>query len=417
MATGSMDSNSAWRENILQALKIIRGHRMRSGLLILGVAIGITTILMMVMVLDGLSRKINKDMVSASRPYLYVQKFDLLVGGADAEEQMKRDELTEDDALALEAQCPSLDRVCYMQQSNDNYVVRYGSRKTPPTPVLGSSHTFPDLYTIQVDRGRFYSRVEAHQRQRVIVLGFGPAQDLFKNLNPIGRFVRLAGRQYRVVGTFASRNHIVGSLSDNFVVIPHTTYEKDLLKKTDFISLAANMREGHALEEGEEEIVHVLRLRRGVRPGDENDFVVLSSESFLELIHRVTVPISIALTIIASIGLLVGGIGVMNIMLISVAERTREIGVRMAIGARKGDILRQFLVESATLTGIGGVVGTLLGTLAAWGISRMIHFPFQLSVFWTITAVTFSGLVGVVFGLYPAKRAAGMDPVNALRYE
>lgn len=415
--TGSPHAGSAWRENVLQALKIVRAHRMRSSLLILGVAIGITTILMMVMVLDGLSRKINRDMVSASRPYLYAQKFDMLVGGADAEEQMKRRELTVEDAEALEAQCPSLDRVCYMQQSNDNYQVHYRGEKTPPTPVLGSSHTFPELYTIRVDRGRFYSRTEAHQRKRVILLGYGPARDLFKNRNPIGRFVRLAGRQYRVVGTFAPRDHIVGSLSDNFVVIPHTTYEKDLLKKTDFISIAANMREGRSLQEGEEEMVHVLRLRRGVRPGEENDFVVLSSESFLDLIHRVTVPIGIALTIIASIGLVVGGIGVMNIMLISVAERTREIGVRMAIGARKCDIQRQFLVESATLTGIGGIVGTLAGTLAAWGISSLINFPFQLSFFWTFTAVAFSGLVGVAFGLYPARRAAAMDPVNALRYE
>jgi putative ABC transport system permease protein len=219
------------------------------------------------------------------------------------------------------------------------------------------------------------------------------------------------------VGTFASRNHIVGSFSDNFFVIPHTSYRKDFETEGDFSSIAATVDEGLELEDGIEEITAVMRVRRGVRPGHDNDFAVLTSESFLDLIRRVTVPIGIVLTIIASIGLLVGGIGVMNIMLISVTERTREIGVRMAIGAEKRDIQTQFLVEAATLTGVGGVFGTVAGTALAWAVSGLIAFPFSVSVFWTVTAVAFSAAVGVIFGLYPARRAASMDPVNALRYE
>jgi putative ABC transport system permease protein len=307
--------------------------------------------------------------------------------------------------------------VCFFVQSQVNYQVAYEGEHTSPQPILGSSHAFPEIYTIAVEKGRFFTEDEGSRRARMVVLAYGPARDLFPHHDPVGKYVRLGGQRYRVVGTFATRHHIMGGFSDNFVVIPHSTYAKDFQQEGDFTSLSATVRDGVDLDDGIEEITNVLRIRRGARPGDESNFEVLTSESFLDLIRRVTVPIGIVLTIIASIGLLVGGIGVMNIMLISVTERTREIGVRMAIGARKSDILTQFLVEASTLTGVGGVVGTLFGTLLAYLVSRAIHFPFYFSVPWTITAVLFSAAVGVIFGLYPARRAANMDPVAALRHE
>jgi putative ABC transport system permease protein len=406
-----------WRENFRQAIDVIRLHRMRSGLLILGVAIGITTILMMVTVLSGLSRKINKDLVSARRPYVYVQRFDFIVSGEDEEEMLKRERLTPEDADAIAEQCPALDRVCYAVQPEQQYVVRYDSKKTPPTQLLGAAHTFPDIYSLPIGAGRFFTRSEENHRARVVLLGYGPAEDLFGELDPIGKRVRIGGQAYKVVGTFDKRHHFVGSMSDNFLLIPHTTYAKDFQTRSDIESISATVKDGYSLEEGMEEITNVLRIRRGVEPGKENNFEVMSSESFLELVHKFTTPAGLILTVIASIGLIVGGIGVMNIMLISVAERTREIGVRRAIGAGRKDILQQFLVESSTLTGIGGVIGTVVGTLLAYLVSSLIHFPFYFSVFWTVTALLFSAFVGLVFGLYPARRAAGMDPVEALRYE
>jgi putative ABC transport system permease protein len=249
------------------------------------------------------------------------------------------------------------------------------------------------------------------------MLGYGPARDLFSDKNPIGRAVRIGGQRYKVVGTFEKRDHFVGSMSDNFVLVPHTTYLQDFQTRNDFESISATVKDGYSLQDGMEEITNVLRIRRGVGPGEENNFVVMSSESFLELVRKFTTPVGLVLTVIASIGLVVGGIGVMNIMLISVAERTREIGVRRAIGAGRRDILQQFLVESSTLTGIGGAVGTVCGTVLAYLVSLLIHFPFQFSVFWTLTALLFSAFVGLVFGLYPARRAAAMDPAVALRYE
>jgi len=408
---------SMWRENFHQALDVIRMHRMRSGLLILGVAIGITTILMMVTVLSGLSRRINRDLVSARRPYVYVQRFDLIVTGENEEEMRRRKALTTEDAEALAELCPSLDDVCFAVQPQQNYVIRHGSKKTPPTQLLGASHTFPAIYSLPIGAGRFFTEAEEDHRVRVALLGYGPARDLFGEQNPIGRSVRIGGRRYRIVGTFDKRQHFVGAMSDNYVLVPHTTYAKDFQTKNDFESISATVREGFTLEDGTDEITNVLRVRRRVGPGEENNFVVMTSESFVALVRKYTAPIGLVLTVIASIGLIVGGIGVMNIMLISVTERTREIGVRRAIGAGRKDIMQQFLVESSTLTGIGGAVGTVCGTILAYLVSALIQFPFYFSVFWTVTALVFSAFVGLVFGLYPARRAANMDPVEALRYE
>jgi len=395
----------------------MRVHRMRSALLIVGVAIGIATVLMMVTVLSGLSKKIYADMASANRPYIYVQKYDFMVDGENAEEMMRRDDFTREDAAAIERTCPSVDAAVFMIESQGSYTVRYGSEKTPPTSVMGSSHRVPELFSLTIERGRFFTESEERFRERVVVLAAGPTKDLFTVVDPIGRYVVINGEKYQVVGTVAPRNSIFGSWSDNFVCVPHTTFGKDLHTEYDWITLGATMRDGASLEQGREEVTRTLRVQRGLRPGEENDFDVQTSESFLDLVKKVTVPIGVVLTIIASIGLLVGGIGVMNVMLISVTERTREIGVRRAIGAARGDIMRQFLIEAGTLTGVGGVAGVAAGTALAYGVSKLIHFPFVFSLPWTIVALVFSIMVGVGFGLYPARRAGDMDPVVALRHE
>lgn len=396
---------------------MIRANRMRSSLLILGVAIGVMTILAIVTVLTGLQRKINRDLVSANRPYLIVQRFDMFVGAVEEEEFYRRKKFDPEDATALEESCPALDAVCYSISPNQPYTLFYGSERTPPLQLVGMDYTMPQIYSLAIDTGRFFTRMELIHRERVVVLGYGPARDLFPNENPIGKIIRTGGRRYRVIGTFAKRKHFIGALSDNFAVIPYTSFRKDFMTEYDETSITANVKGGSTLEEGREQIINALRVRRGVRPGEDNNFAVITSEAFLEQIGKVTFYIGLVLIVIASIGLVVGGIGVMNIMLISVAERTREIGVRMAIGANKQDIAQQFLVESAMLTGIGGIFGTLLGTLAAVAISRAIHFPFEFSLGWTVIAVVFSALVGVIFGLYPARRAARLDPVIALHYE
>lgn len=417
MAYKRIPSRNLWRENLAQSVAVIKAHRLRSSLLILGVAIGITTILAMVTVMSGLVRKINNDLESSSRPYLFVTRFDFFVSGQNDAELMRRKKLEPGDALALKREASVLDKVCYFITYYDPVVIYYKAEHTPPLELDGSSYTFPDIFSLPIEHGRSYTRLEELHRERVVVLGYGPAKDLFPHENPIGKHVDIMGQRYRVVGTFANRDHFIGSISNNFALIPYTSYHKDFQRDSDDTSIAANVREGFTLEEAQEQITNVMRVRRQVKPGEENNFHVTTSIAFMEIIGGVTLAISAILVIIASIGLLVGGIGVMNIMLISVAERTREIGIRMALGANKKDIIQQFLMESATLTGIGGVVGTVFGVGAAVLISNQINFPFHFSVGWTIIAVVFSAAIGIIFGIYPARRAARLNPVDALRYE
>ncbi len=419
MSSKQQASSSLWKENILQALDIIRSHRMRSGLLILGVAIGIMTILAIVTVMTGLVGKIHSDLKSASKPYLFVTRLDLFVTDDGTDEELaRRQKFDPGDVTALRAGAPVLDKVCYfITQNQPAFLLYYKDRHTPPLELDGASTTFPDIFTLPVEHGRYYTEVEVARRERVVMIGYGPAKDLFLSENPIGKYVSIENHRYRVIGTFANRDHFIGSISNNFAVIPYTTYHKDFQTDRDDPSIAANVRDGYTLEEAEEQITNVLRVRRNLRPGEENNFHVTTSTAWLEVVGRVTLAISAVLVVIASIGLLVGGIGVMNIMLISVAERTREIGVRMALGANKKDIIQQFLMESAMLTGAGGIIGTVFGIVAAWAISSQINFPFQFSVVWTVIAVVFSALIGIIFGIYPARRAASFDPVEALRYE
>ena len=405
-------------ENIRQAFEIIRTHKMRSGLLILGVAIGIMAILAIVTVMTGLVEKINKDLESSNRPYLVVSRFDMFEGNVEEEELLRREKLEREDAEALAAHCPALDKVCFINGYYDptNVLYREGEH-TSPIEIDGSSHTFPEMFSLEIEYGRFFTEIEVRHRERVVVLGYGPAKDLFPHENPVGKTVKIRDQHYRVIGSFANREHFIGAISNNFAVIPHTTFKKDFETEANDPAIFANTKGGYSLDDAKEQITRLMRSRRELKPGEKNNFFVVTSEAFIQVVSRVTLAISAVLVIIASIGLVVGGIGVMNIMLISVAERTREIGVRMALGARKRDIIQQFLVEAATLTGIGGVLGTILGLLLAVLIANQIRFPFRFSLAWTLIAVVFSALIGVVFGIYPARRAARLNPVEALRYE
>jgi putative ABC transport system permease protein len=265
--------------------------------------------------------------------------------------------------------------------------------------------------------GRFFTEFEMENKRRVVVLGHGPAKDLFPSEDPIGKHIRIKNYEYLVVGTLESRRHIIGSIGDNFVVVPYTTHEKDLMSKWDEAQIVVTVKPEYTLEEGMEEVISILRSRRGVGPGEENDFSVMTSEAFADILGKITTGIALVLIVISSIGLMVGGIGVMNIMLVSVTERTREVGIRMAMGARRSDILKQFLIEASTLTGIGGAVGIMMGLLVARGVSKLIAFPYVVPPVWIVIAFVFSASIGIIFGLYPANRAAKMDPIKALHYE
>lgn len=405
-----------WQDGFNEAWRTITGNRMRSSLLILGVAIGVTTLLAIYTIVSGLSGRIRDDVVSASQPYIYISR-NSGVGGGDPAEKMRRPQLKPEleDALALTEGVGLID---YEISNNSGTVLKYEKEKTQFVQVFGCSQNFPFMFSITVDEGRFLAASDVTARNRVAVLGYGPRKDLFPYQDPVGKTLRIYGQPYLIIGTMDERNHIIGQLGDNFVCVPWTTFEKDGLKGGfEDRNIALLVNEGFETDEVISNITGTLRRERRLRPGQKNDFDIVSSEAYGDLIDKVTGGIALVLVVLSSIGLLVGGIGVMNIMLISVAERTREIGVRMAVGARRQDVLLQVLIEAGILTGIGGVVGIVLGYLASWGMTHLLRFPFAISPYVTVGSALFSISIGVFFGLYPANKAARMDPIVALGRE
>lgn len=404
------------RDGVGEAMRSIRGHRMRSSLLILGVTIGVTTLLAIFTIVSGLSGRIRSDIVSANRPYIYISRFSGM-GGADPAEIARRRHLMPELIPGIQA-TDGVDMVDYEVSNGSGMVLRYGQEKTNFVQAFGCSQNFPFLFSIPVGDGRFFTAQEVAAKERVVVLGYGPREDLFPQIDPIGKILNIYGKPFRIVGTMAARNHIIGSMGDNYVCVPWTTFQKDcMFVGIEDRNIAVLTGEESDADEVVSNLVGTLRRLRRLRPGEANDFDIISSETYGEMVDKITGGVALVLVVLSSIGLLVGGIGVMNIMLISVAERTREIGVRMALGARRRDVLLQVLIEAGTLTGIGGILGILCGYLASWGMTHLLRFPFEISPAVTIGAALFSVSIGVFFGLYPANRAARMDPIVALGRE
>ncbi len=405
-----------WQDTFEMALRTITGNWMRSLLLILGVSIGVTTLLGIYTIVNGLSQRIRDDVVSNNRPYIYVARFSGL-GGEDPEKLMRRPQILPDCDWALR-EVDGVELVDYQVSNGSGMVLKYREEKTNFVQAFGSSENFPYIFSIKVGEGRYFTEGEVKARERVCVLGYGPAKDLFPKRDPIGKVIRIFGKPYRIVGTMQERGSIIGAMGDNYVCTPWTTFEKDGLHEgMEDRNIAVTVLPGYETEDVVSNITGALRQVRRLRPGQENDFSVETSEAFGELIDKVTGGIAMVLVVLSSIGLLVGGIGVMNIMLISVAERTREIGVRMAVGARRKEVLEQVLIEAGILTGIGGVVGIGLGYLASYGMTKILRFPFEINPVVTVGAALFSISIGLFFGLYPANKAARMDPVVALGRE
>ncbi len=405
-----------WRESIEQAFQTIRGRKMRSALLILGVAIGVATLLAIFTIVSGLSERIRNDIVSAGRPYLNVARY-VGAGGEDIEALLRRPQIQPECIDALSS-VEGVERVDYLISNNDGTVLHYGKERTNFVQVFGSSENLAYMFSFTLEEGRYFAPAEVAARARVCVLGAGPRKDLFPRQDPVGKTLNIEGRPYLIVGAMEARKQIIGQFGDNFVNVPWTSFEKDFARKDyEDRSLLATVADGWETEAVRADVIGALRKARSLGPGEDNDFEVTASETYGELVDKITQGVALVLIVLSSIGLMVGGIGVMNIMLISVTERTREIGVRMAIGARRRDMLAQVLIEAGTLTGVGGVLGIGLGYLLSWGTTKFLQFPFAISPWVTLGAVMFSITIGLVFGVYPANRAARMDPVEALRYE
>ncbi len=405
-----------FQESLDQAGHTIRGHKMRSGLLILGVAIGVATLLAIVTIVSGLSAKIRNDVVSAGRPYINIARF-VGMGGEDIHALLRRRQIMPECVDAVR-DVTGVDKVDYMISGHAGVVLHYRDQRTNFVQTVGASENFPYLYSFTIAEGRCFTQAELQANQRVVVLGDGPRQSLFPRQDPIGKVLNIRGRPYEVVGTIEARRTVFGAMGDNFLILPWTTFAKDFANPhEEDRSIACTVADGYTTDAVMTDVIGAMRKVRRLSPSQPNDFEVTASETYGELVGRITGGVALVLVVLSSIGLMVGGIGVMNIMLISVTERTREIGIRMAIGACRRDMLSQVLIEAGTLTGIGGVIGIVLGYVLSWVVTKALHFPFGFSFLVTIGAALFSVAIGVGFGVYPANRAARMDPIEALRFE
>ena len=408
------------REVFRMAIDSLRSHKLRSFLTILGIVIGVMTVIGMVSIIQGLNKSFLSELQSAGSDMIVVRKNEAVQMGRMSEEERTRKDLTFDDAKAIEAGAPLVRAVAVSVYVSvfDQVDIKYQSAKSDSAMVIGMNEQWPVVMSLYLPRiGRFVTEAEVTRSARVCVLGSELADVLFPMTNPIGKEIRVGPEAFTVVGVLSKRGQMFGQSRDNFVGLPITTLMKYFRYEKDGLEIIANPRRSVDLQETIEQIRNVLRQRRKVPYGKPDDFSIMTQDTLVDLYNQLTGAAYLVMVVISSIGLLVGGIGVMNIMLVSVKERTREIGIRKAIGARAGDILKQFLIEAIFLTGTGGIIGVLVGFGIAFIVKSATPLPATVSWWSVFLGLSVSASIGLFFGIFPAQKAAHMDPIVALRYE
>ncbi len=412
----------SWGENAAFAVGAIRVHKLRSFLTLLGVMAGVATVIMMVSFVVGFNEAVRAGFTTFGATLVQFQKFaPRFGGGGPPEEQRNRRDLTLDDARALKRLSTLVAAVSPERYKFSGFTVRAGRAEASGPLLLGAAPDYMLANNHFVQDGRFFTDSDLDHVAHLCVIGTDVADALFPNRDPLDETLLLGGRAYRVIGLFERKGSFFGGSNDNFVAIPITTFDEQFPEVKngggDTIHIATVPRRPEDVPALIEEETAILRARRGLRPNQPDDFAIFTSTGLLENFQQITGGVAAAMLVIAAIALVVGGVGVMNIMLVTVTQRTREIGLRKAIGATRRDIAVQFLVEATTLTCVGGAVGIAVGLGAAL-LARVV-FSFQAAApLWSVLlGFGVSTAVGLVFGMWPALKAARQDPVEALRYE
>ncbi len=399
----------------------LKSHKMRSFLTVLGIVIGVMTVIGMVSIIQGLNRSFLRELESVGSDIIIITKFEPGIQlGRRSEEERKRKDLTFDDAMAIQQESELVKAVAVDLVVNffESLPIKFQNVKSEDSMIIGMNEQFPQVLSVYLPKkGRFLTEQDVRHNAKVCVLGSELTGILFPHTDPMGKEIRIGPEQFQVVGVLEKRGSIFGQSRDNFVGIPITTLMKYFPYELENIEIIVTPTKHGYMPETIEDITNILRSRRKVGFGKPNDFAVFTQDTMVDLYNQITGAAYLVMVVISSIGLLVGGIGVMNIMLVSVKERTREIGIRKAIGARSSDILRQFLFEAVVLTGVGGVLGIIIGFAIAFLVKAATPLPASVTLWSVILGFVVAVSVGLFFGIFPAQKAAKLDPIVSLRYE
>ena len=409
------------KEIIQMAMDSIRSHKLRSFLTLLGIMIGVMTVIGMVSIIQGLNRSFLAQLEAVGSDIIVVSKFEPGVQmGHLSEDERQRKDITYEDALALERECDLVkaSAVNIVADFFQSIPIKYQNKKSSDAMVFGMNEKFPLVLSVYLpEKGRFISEQDVTHKANVCVLGYDLRETLFPHTDPLGKDIRVGAEKFRVVGVLEKRGSFFGQSQDNFVGVPITTFMKYFPYDESQLEIILTPTKSGYIPETMDQVINVMRKRRRVPFGEPNDFSVYTQDTIIDLYNQLTGAAYLVMIIISSIGLLVGGIGVMNIMLVSVKERTREIGIRKAIGARSSDILKQFLIEAIFLTGTGGAIGIAVGFGIAMLVKSATPLPASVTLWSVILGFAVAVSVGLFFGIFPAQKAARLDPIESLRYE
>jgi putative ABC transport system permease protein len=416
---------SEFGEIVQMATDTIRGNKLRSALTVLGIVIGVAVVIGVSSIGRGLDDNVRNLVASIGSNIIFVFHIEPFTFGRMSQEMRERRELTYDDAMAIQ-DLPHVKavsagiRLFRPELGVGSYAVKYQDKKVKNTILEGDTASVKDVFDLPMASGRWFSDIDDQHRSAVVILCYDTQHELFGEQDPLGKEVNIEGRLFEVIGTVQKIKSVFGGgkdPNDNRVFFPLKTFKSlhpEL--KQHWISVKATSHDD--MPKAIDEIRELMRRRRKVAFDKPDNFAVFTSDSLTDVWNQLTGALFIGMFAISSVGLVVGGVGVMNIMLVSVTERTREIGVRKAVGARKRDILLQFTLEAIMLTAVGGAIGILAGAIVVWIIPLIWpSLPARLSMFWVSFGFSSAAGVGLVFGIYPAWKAANLDPIESLRYE
>jgi putative ABC transport system permease protein len=401
-------------ECVKVAIATLRAHKMRGLLTCLGVIIGVTAVIGLLAIVSGIRDSVERQFSSIGAEMISINRWDWASNGDD-EDYEKRKPLTMREFEAVRG-LPSVSAAAPTVYTSRDIVFR--NVRVGGVTICGTNDVYPAIENWKVQEGRFLAEDDVHATRAVVVLGADVAQNIFPDGGAVDQDIRIGGQAYRVIGTLEKKGSIFGQSQDNIVNVPYTSFAKHwgMSTRRD-VNISALAATGHSMQETIDEIRGALRRVRRVPLDANDDFAINTSDRLIQTFNRISAGFFAVMIMIGGMALLVGGIGIMNIMLVSVTERTREIGIRKAIGARRRDIVVQFLIEAVILCLLGGVVGILLGCGIALAVAQASPVPARVTTASIVLGFGVSTIVGLVFGMWPAIRASRLDPVDALRYE